>query len=159
MKLDFSFLTKNIYIIIGLLLTIIIYFVYISSNTEQYFHHIVSFINILPIPKIIKDLINLFFLKSLSRNNKVNKVNKVGIDIKSNCANIRSSFEKRKVTPLTKKIVASNQKWVCGHCKELLDYTYEVDHIIPLFRGGSNQLNNLQALCRNCHGKKTLNCL
>lgn len=154
MKLDFSFLTKNIYIIIGLLLTIIIYFVYISRNTEQFFHHTVSFINILPIPKIIKDLINLFFLKSLSRNNKVNKV---GTDIKSKGADIRSTIEKRKVTPLTKKIVASNQKWICSHCKELLDYTYEVDHIIPLFKGGSNQLNNLQALCRNCHGRKTLN--
>jgi len=25
-----------------------------------------------------------------------------------------------------------------------------------LFKGGSNEINNLIALCRNCHGKKTL---
>jgi 5-methylcytosine-specific restriction endonuclease McrA len=33
---------------------------------------------------------------------------------------------------------------------------YEVDHHIPLFKGGSNEVSNLIALCRNCHGKKTI---
>ena len=32
----------------------------------------------------------------------------------------------------------------------------EVDHKIPLYKGGNNQINNLEALCRNCHGMKTL---
>lgn len=31
----------------------------------------------------------------------------------------------------------------------------EVDHIIPLKRGGTNDLSNLQPLCRSCHRKKT----
>ena len=29
------------------------------------------------------------------------------------------------------------------------------DHVIPLYKGGTNDLTNLEALCRNCHGKKT----
>ena len=62
----------------------------------------------------------------------------------------------RNVTNLTKKMVASNQGWHCGHCHTQLDFTYEIDHIIPLFRGGSNEPRNLIALCRNCHGKKTI---
>ena len=62
---------------------------------------------------------------------------------------------KRNVSESKKKFIASNQKWKCTHCKQLLDNTYEVDHIIALYRGGSNELNNLEALCRNCHGKKT----
>jgi 5-methylcytosine-specific restriction endonuclease McrA len=37
-----------------------------------------------------------------------------------------------------------------------MDYTYEIDHHIPLFKGGSNDISNLIALCRNCHGKKTI---
>ena len=41
-------------------------------------------------------------------------------------------------------------------CNNLLDATYEVDHINPLYKGGTNDFNNLQALCRNCHGKKTI---
>ena len=62
---------------------------------------------------------------------------------------------KRNVSESKKKYIASNQKWRCAHCQTLLDNTYEVDHIIALYRGGTNELNNLEALCRNCHGKKT----
>ena len=65
-------------------------------------------------------------------------------------------IHKRNVSSLTKKMIASNQEWKCGSCKQILDYTYEIDHHIPLFKGGSNELTNLIALCRNCHGKKTL---
>ena len=70
---------------------------------------------------------------------------------KKNC-----KIHKRNVSSLTKKMVASNQEWKCGSCNQTLDYTYEIDHHIPLFKGGSNEINNLIALCRNCHGKKTL---
>ena len=66
-------------------------------------------------------------------------------------------IHKRNVSSLTKKMVASNQQWKCGgSCNQTLDYTYEIDHHIPLFKGGSNEISNLIALCRNCHGKKTL---
>lgn len=63
---------------------------------------------------------------------------------------------KRNISQTKKKIVASNQKWHCNMCMNMLDYTYEIDHIIPLYKGGNNDLSNLQALCRNCHGKKTI---
>lgn len=64
--------------------------------------------------------------------------------------------EKRNVTNLMKKTVAADQKWKCGHCAEILDSSYEVDHKIALFNGGTNDMGNLIALCRNCHGKKTM---
>ena len=40
-------------------------------------------------------------------------------------------------------------------CQEMAD---EVDHIVPLARGGA-RLNpaNLQSLCKRCHSKKTVN--
>lgn len=62
---------------------------------------------------------------------------------------------RRKVSESTKKYVASKQKWKCIKCKMLLDCTYEIDHIKPLYLNGTNDVENLQALCRNCHGKKT----
>ena len=65
--------------------------------------------------------------------------------------------KRKKLSQNVKKYVAANQKWSCNHCQHLLDATYEIDHIIPLYQGGSNDISNLQALCRNCHGKKTLN--
>ena len=31
----------------------------------------------------------------------------------------------------------------------------EIDHILPLFKGGTDDLDNLQALCDDCHNTKT----
>jgi len=67
-----------------------------------------------------------------------------------------STKEKRNVTGLMKKKVAADQKWTCGHCSQTLDESYEVDHKLALYQGGTNELKNLIALCRNCHGKKTM---
>lgn len=61
----------------------------------------------------------------------------------------------RKVTNLTKKRVASCQEWKCKLCNCLLDECFEIDHIICIKDGGSNEEINLQALCPNCHRKKT----
>ena len=74
---------------------------------------------------------------------------------RNNFLNNTNRKVKRNVSESKKKYIASNQKWKCAHCLNLLDNTYEVDHIIALYRGGNNELNNLEALCRNCHGKKT----
>lgn len=62
---------------------------------------------------------------------------------------------KRCVSETKKKFVASSQNWQCGDCGEQLNHTYEVDHKVRLEYGGTNEVNNLVALCRNCHGKKT----
>lgn len=62
----------------------------------------------------------------------------------------------RSVSGTKKKYVASQQDWKCGHCGSQLDYTYEVDHKIRLEHGGGNDVQNLVALCRPCHGKKTV---
>jgi 5-methylcytosine-specific restriction endonuclease McrA len=62
---------------------------------------------------------------------------------------------KRSVSETKKKYVAANQEWKCGHCQSQLDHTFEIDHKIRLEYGGGNDVQNLIALCRNCHGKKT----
>jgi hypothetical protein len=62
---------------------------------------------------------------------------------------------KRSVSETKKKYVAANQDWKCGHCQCQLDHTFEIDHKIRLEYGGDNDVQNLIALCRNCHGKKT----
>ena len=64
--------------------------------------------------------------------------------------------QKRNVNGFLSKRVASGQDWKCQICNQKLDETYEIDHIIPLFKGGSNDRENLQALCPNCHKKKTI---
>ena len=56
------------------------------------------------------------------------------------------------ISPLVKKRVAAKQKWRCAICKKLLDETFELDHIKPLFKGGHpTDESNLQALCKRDH--------
>lgn len=62
---------------------------------------------------------------------------------------------KRSVSETKKKFVASRQGWKCGDCQDQLNAWFEVDHKIRLEHGGSNHVDNLVALCRDCHGKKT----
>ena len=67
----------------------------------------------------------------------------------------KESKEKRNVSGYMKRIIASEQNWCCMSYKDMLKASYEVDHIIPLCKGGTNNKENLVALCRNCHGEKT----
>ena len=101
------------------------------------------------LPKMVKNnqlyqlyqfLDNLFSLRSHPGSQKPNQKN----------------HHSRKVSAGTKKVVAADQEWKCGHCQQLLTASYEIDHIKPLFKGGTNERTNLMALCRNCHGEKTL---
>lgn len=62
---------------------------------------------------------------------------------------------KRSVSETKKKYVASMQDWKCGQCNKKLTHTFEVDHKIRLEHGGGNDVTNLVALCRECHGEKT----
>ena len=53
------------------------------------------------------------------------------------------------------KEVGASQKWRCNMCGDLLKSTFQLDHRIPLHKGGSNDVSNFQALCCECHAKKT----
>ena len=62
----------------------------------------------------------------------------------------RSEPERRKI--------AQRQDWKCaGETCELAGdlEAYDLDHIIPLWKGGDDTNENLQALCPACHRKKT----
>jgi hypothetical protein len=69
--------------------------------------------------------------------------------------NSGKNSSKRSVSETKKKYVAAQQGWKCGDCQRQLPAWFEVDHVIALEHGGSNHIDNLVALCRDCHGKKT----
>jgi hypothetical protein len=101
-----------------------------------------QYINVLPMDKNSKD----FFKPFMGITPEEKAVQRILTAGKSN---------KRSVSETKKKFVASNQNWKCNDCKDQLKAWFEVDHIQRLDQGGSNDVDNLVALCRNCHGKKT----
>ena len=66
-----------------------------------------------------------------------------------------SNSTKRCVSETKKKYVAAQQGWKCGRCQCQLPAWFEVDHTVRLEHGGTNHVDNLVALCRDCHGEKT----
>ena len=51
------------------------------------------------------------------------------------------------------KLVMGRDKNECNYCGST-DHL-QIDHIYPMVRGGSNDLDNLQILCRKCNVKKS----
>ena len=61
----------------------------------------------------------------------------------------------RKLREATKKIVAYNSDYKCAHCDKKLPPSHQIDHIVPFSISNDDSSDNLQALCANCHSKKT----
>jgi 5-methylcytosine-specific restriction endonuclease McrA len=52
-------------------------------------------------------------------------------------------------------VVLRRDNWTCVRCnKKLVGSDATVDHRVPLARGGSNDLSNLQSMCRSCNSSK-----
>jgi RNA-directed DNA polymerase len=59
--------------------------------------------------------------------------------------------------PTRTKTLMKRQKMICAKCNKLFTPfdDIEVDHIIPIFKGGKDSYENLQLLHRECHVGKT----
>lgn len=57
-----------------------------------------------------------------------------------------------------RKYVFERDRYQCQSCgKPSKETNLTIDHIIPLARGGSNDVSNLQTLCRQCNQRKKHN--
>lgn len=102
-------------------------------------------IKYLPIDKEAGDLLSPF----------INFTTSVPLHSEKILSSGKNNNTKRSVSETKKKYVAAQQGWKCGACNMQLPAWFEVDHKISLNNGGSNHIDNLIALCRDCHGKKT----
>tara|TARA_Y100000748_G_scaffold212551_1_gene178248 strand:+ start:235 stop:816 length:582 start_codon:yes stop_codon:yes gene_type:complete len=144
-------------------LCVYIYLKRSPQNTKEFFANANGYIKYLPVDRqtssILAPIID-FTGKTIgaSINSNYNVVNQNPYNnLTSQQRKIlnNSKSTKRSVSETKKKFVASSQNWQCKHCGKKLPAWFEVDHVTKLEYGGSNNVDNLEALCRDCHGKKT----
>ena len=111
------------------------------GKTREMVSHANNIIQYMPIDKKAKHMLNPIFNFTTPQENRI--------------LNSGNKTTKRSVSETKKKYVAANQNWLCGNCQQQLPAWFEVDHKVRLDSGGSNHVDNLVALCRNCHGHKT----
>lgn len=134
---------KKYYKVAGILVAGLGFYIVVQKNPMQGVNTVKALnqcINVMPIDKGTKNMISPLLSTQERGSDRITQ---------------NSKTHKRSVSETKKKFVASNQNWKCGDCKEKLTAWFEVDHTIRLDQGGSNDISNLIALCRNCHGKKT----
>lgn len=60
-----------------------------------------------------------------------------------------------RIPPEVRRYVFDRDRDQCQSCGQTqLEVQLTVDHIIPLARGGSNDISNLQTLCLKCNQRK-----
>jgi 5-methylcytosine-specific restriction endonuclease McrA len=109
------------------------------SESRSMMHHLNGMIQYMPMDKNSRDILTPFLTSPQEQ-----RIQTSGGDATA-----------RSVSGTKKKYVAAQQGWKCKDCQAQLDAWFEVDHKVRLADGGSNHIDNLVALCRNCHGKKT----
>jgi len=132
------------------------------SGSKSMLQHANALIKYMPVDKDTADLISPIFdftnaknsLDSLSENQNYAAYNDTPQH--KRMLNSGGNTTTRSVSETKKKYVAAQQEWKCNNCANQLNHTFEVDHKVDLRYGGTNHVSNLVALCRNCHGEKTM---
>jgi hypothetical protein len=143
-----KYYTMGIYIFLGL--SVYLFMKKNPSESRSLLKYANNMVKYLPIDKEAMNLVSpiLDFTSSSSDTN-------ISPQEKRMIHSGNTSTHKRSVSETKKKYVASQQGWICGSCEKQLPAWFEVDHKIRLEYGGTNNIDNLIALCRDCHGKKT----
>ena len=68
---------------------------------------------------------------------------------------VRCKPHRKATSPTVRRQVIERQGERCAACGEPLGHDCEIDHDIALWCGGSNDIDNLQALDPGCHRNKT----
>jgi hypothetical protein len=67
----------------------------------------------------------------------------------------REKTEERKQFTYEERIfIRKKSNGVCSHCGKKLKDDFTVEHVVPLSKGGTNDLSNIVALCETCNFEK-----
>ena len=76
--------------------------------------------------------------------------------LERNANHVKSREKRKKINKDVRLQVVNKQENACGMCNLVLTPYFEIDHIIGLQFGGTDDESNLMALCRECHAKKSI---
>ena len=126
------------------------------GESKNLVKHATDLIRYMPVDSNTSDMLTPLF-DFTNAQDRLNQLNKSNIQMTPQTRRMMNSggTGKRCVSETKKKYVASSQGWKCSTCGVQLPASFEVDHKIRLEHGGSNEVSNLHAQCRNCHGEKT----
>lgn len=71
------------------------------------------------------------------------------------CCARKPVFGRKIVSKELKKEIFAEQGRLCNHCKTIPHGSFDLDHILPVSAGGTNDRHNLQVLCMPCHKSKS----
>ena len=125
------------------------------GESHSLLKHANGIIKYMPIDKNTTDMLTPLFNFTNKSTPNDNYYGENRISSSSSVVNGGSGTSKRSVSETKKKYVASRQNWKCQDCSQQLTAWFEVHHKISLENGGGNHIDNLVALCRNCHGAHT----
>jgi hypothetical protein len=66
--------------------------------------------------------------------------------------NIKSKSLRKSISAGTRREVYERDEYSCVKCDARKDLT--IDHIVAVVNGGTNELSNLQTMCRSCNSSK-----
>lgn len=83
------------------------------------------------------------------------KLRKAGF--KGTMGELERKKQRRLMTPALRKIVMVRDDYTCQICGKYMPdgVGIEIDHIIPVAKGGKTTVDNLQVLCSDCNKKKS----
>ena len=129
-------------------------YLFINKNpneSKNLVKHATDLIRYMPVDSNTSDMLTPLFDFTNARD----KLNQLGQSSQTRRMMNSGGGSKRCVSETKKKYVASKQGWKCLGCGEQLSHTFQVDHKTDLQFGGDNSVENLAALCNNCHAEKT----
>ena len=89
--------------------------------------------------------------------NLTSRVKPIGFSVQSLPANPNATPRQRGRKWMIRRARLLKAKPLCAHCllRGVTRCATEVDHVVPLFKGGPDTDANTQNLCFDCHAEKT----
>jgi len=91
-------------------------------------------------------------LRRISREWRIRNPEQAAVTAATSKAKRRGAAGKFKKSDIVE--IMRLQKGKCAYCRIGLKEKRDIDHIVPLSKGGTNERKNLQLLCRPCNQRK-----